>query len=127
MLVPGGGSDDDILIGGRTNSDGSITRLTDLRTEWTSANSYATRSVNLRAGVGASNASLKAAIYDCQNIQKLTFSEIDLPVDLTTADPLQIDSVGFKCPFVESLGAESTAVSFRLPKVKFRVLSERLL
>jgi Ca2+-binding RTX toxin-like protein len=57
-----GGSDDDTLIGGRTNSDASITRLTDLRTEWTSANSYATRIVNLRAGVGASNASLKATI-----------------------------------------------------------------
>lgn len=72
-------------------------------------------------------ASQDAAIYDCQNIQKLAFSEIDLPVDLTTAEPLQIDSVSFKCPFVESLGAESAAVSFRLPKVKFRVLSERLL
>ena len=70
-------------------------------------------------------ASQDAAIYDCQNIQKLAFSEIDLPVDLTTAEPLQIDS--FKCPFVESLGAESAAVSFRLPTVKFRVLSERLL
>lgn len=57
-----GGADDDILIGGRTSSDASITRLTDLRTEWTSANSYATRIVNLRAGVGASNASLKATI-----------------------------------------------------------------
>ncbi len=56
------GSDDDILIGGRTNSDASITRLTDLRTEWTSANSYATRIVNLRAGVGASNAALAATI-----------------------------------------------------------------
>lgn len=57
-----GGAEDDILIAGRTNSDASITRLTDLRTEWTSANSYATRIVNLRAGVGASNASLKATI-----------------------------------------------------------------
>lgn len=34
-----GGADDDILIAGRTNSDTSITRLTDLRSEWTSLNS----------------------------------------------------------------------------------------
>ncbi len=43
-------------------SDTSITGLTDLRTAWTSANSYGTCIVNLRAGVGASNASLKAAM-----------------------------------------------------------------
>ena len=57
-----GGADDDILIGGRSNSDSSVARLTDLRTEWTSLNAYGTRVSNLRAGVGASTASLKATI-----------------------------------------------------------------
>ncbi len=56
------GSDDDILIAGRTTSDNSVTLLTDLRTEWTSTNLYGTRLSNLRSGVGASNASLKAKI-----------------------------------------------------------------
>jgi Ca2+-binding RTX toxin-like protein len=52
-----GGSD--ILIAGRTKSDSSVSKLSDLRTEWTSAKSYATRIANLRAGVGTSGASLK--------------------------------------------------------------------
>ena len=57
-----GGSDDDILIAGRTTSDNSATKLADMRAEWISANSYAMRRINLQAGVGASNASLKAMI-----------------------------------------------------------------
>ncbi len=57
-----GGADDDILIAGRTTNDSSVTRLTDMRTEWISANSYAARITNLRAGVGASNASLQALV-----------------------------------------------------------------
>ncbi len=47
---------------GRTTSDGSVTRLTDMRNEGTSANSYATRITNLRTGVGATNASLQAMV-----------------------------------------------------------------
>ena len=57
-----GGSGDDILIAGRTSSDANLAKLIDMRTEWTSANSYATRIKNLRAGVGASVASLKAKV-----------------------------------------------------------------
>ena len=57
-----GGADDDILIGGKTTSDAVISKLNDIRTEWISANLYATRFANLRAGVGASNASLKAKV-----------------------------------------------------------------
>jgi len=57
-----GGADDDILIGGKTTSDAVISKLNDLRTEWISANLYATRITNLRAGVGPSVASLKAKV-----------------------------------------------------------------
>ena len=55
-----GGDGDDILIAGKTTSDAIIAKLNDIRTEWISGNSYATRITNLRAGVGASLASLKA-------------------------------------------------------------------
>jgi Ca2+-binding RTX toxin-like protein len=57
-----GGPDDDILIAGRTLSDASLAQLFDLQTEWLSTNSYPTRITNLRAGVGASLASLQAGI-----------------------------------------------------------------
>lgn len=57
-----GGADDDILIGGKTTSDTLISKLNDLRTEWTSGNSYATRITNLRTGVGSPAASLKAKV-----------------------------------------------------------------
>ncbi len=57
-----GGADDDILIAGTTSSDSLPINLVDLRIEWTSPQSYATRITNLRAGVGASLASLQAGI-----------------------------------------------------------------
>lgn len=57
-----GASGDDILIAGRTTSDNSTSRLNDLRTEWTSAKTYGTRIKNIRAAVGASNASLKKKV-----------------------------------------------------------------
>jgi Ca2+-binding RTX toxin-like protein len=57
-----GGNDDDILVAGRTSSDNLLNRLTDLRSEWISANDYATRVSNLRSPVGSSGASLKATV-----------------------------------------------------------------
>ena len=57
-----GGADDDVLIGGKTTNDAVISKLNDLRAEWISANLYATRITNLRAGVGPSVASLKAKV-----------------------------------------------------------------
>jgi Ca2+-binding RTX toxin-like protein len=57
-----GGNDDDIMIAGRTTSDTLFAKLNDVRTEWVSANPYALRISNLRAGVGASVVSLKAKV-----------------------------------------------------------------
>ena len=57
-----GGDGDDVLIGGKTNNDALITNLNAIRTEWTSANLYATRIANLRAGVGSPVVSLKAKV-----------------------------------------------------------------
>ena len=57
-----GGEDEDILIAGRTTSDTNLIKLIDMRTEWTSTNAYTSRITNLRSGVGASVASLKAKV-----------------------------------------------------------------
>jgi hypothetical protein len=47
-----GGADDDILIGGRTSYDNDYRALSQILTEWTSSDSYATRAANLLAGTG---------------------------------------------------------------------------
>ena len=60
--VLNGGADEDILIAGRTTSDTILTSLTALRTGWASADAYATRITNLRAGVGSPLVSLKTTI-----------------------------------------------------------------
>jgi predicted outer membrane repeat protein len=57
-----GDAGDDILIAGRTTSDTSLSNLSTLRTQWISANAYATRVANLRAGVGSPLVSLKTTI-----------------------------------------------------------------
>ncbi len=57
-----GGNGDDILIAGVLASGTTLAKLIHIRTEWTSTNSYSTRIANLRAGVGASVASLKAKV-----------------------------------------------------------------
>lgn len=48
-----GGNDDDVLIAAFTNFDSNAAALLLLRSEWTSANSYAVRVSNLANGTGA--------------------------------------------------------------------------
>jgi Ca2+-binding RTX toxin-like protein len=57
-----GGDGDDLLIAGLTTSDTSLSNLSTLRTQWISANTYADRITNLRAGVGSPLVSLKTTI-----------------------------------------------------------------
>ncbi len=57
-----GGDGDDLLIAGLTTSDASLSNLSTLRTQWISANAYADRITNLRAGVGSPVVSLKTTI-----------------------------------------------------------------
>jgi Ca2+-binding RTX toxin-like protein len=47
-----GGAGDDLLIAGTTSHDANIVNLILIRSEWVSANDYATRVSNLRAGIG---------------------------------------------------------------------------
>ena len=70
-----GGSNDDILIAGRTASDTSLANLNTLRTQWISANTYAVRVANLRAGVGSPVVSLKArtnVLNDTAAVDRMT-------------------------------------------------------
>ena len=48
-----GGAGEDAIIGGNTSFDSNTTALNAFLTEWTSANSYATRLTNLANGTGA--------------------------------------------------------------------------
>jgi hypothetical protein len=68
-----------------------------------------------------------AAVTRVPGTQRLAFSEIDLPIDLSTLQPLNLEPQEFQCPFAELLGVESHALCFLLPGVRFRALSERLL
>jgi hypothetical protein len=54
-----GGSGDDLLIAGTTSFDSLVVSLNLIRTEWISGNSFATRTANLRNGVGSPLTSLK--------------------------------------------------------------------
>ena len=90
------------MIAGRTTSDALFSNLNDLRTEWISANPYATRITNLRAGVGVSVASLKAKVNvfnDAAAIDTLTggggtdwyFSALDdVITDLLAGESLDV-------------------------------------
>ena len=55
------------------------------------------------------------------------FGTIDLPVDVASVEPLGLDLASLACPLLETLGAEPAALCFRLPRVRFSALSERLL
>ena len=57
-----GGEDEDILIAGFTTSDAVFSHLNVLLAEWVSVNSYDTRIINLRAGVGDPVVSLKVTV-----------------------------------------------------------------
>ncbi|MFO1003702.1 MAG: hypothetical protein U0936_25505 [Planctomycetaceae bacterium] len=81
-LIGGGGADtltggggDDILIAGRTLLDTDVTSLSTIQTEWLSANDYATRVANLRAGVGNPLVALQPTINvlnDAAQVDSLT-------------------------------------------------------
>ncbi len=69
ILIGGNGFDklqgaggEDILIAGRTLNDSVIANLNTIMAEWNSANDYATRIINLRAGVGVPPLSLQATV-----------------------------------------------------------------
>ena len=70
-----GGNHEDILIAGRTTKDAFFSQLNELRTEWTSLESYTIRIANLRTGAGPTGASLKILVSvfdDMPHVDTLT-------------------------------------------------------
>jgi len=55
---------------------------------------------------------------------QLAVAEIDLPVDLSSVQPLRAEG-SVLCPLLKELGVNSEPFCFLVPAVKFRVLSER--
>ncbi len=56
----------------------------------------------------------------------LAISEIELPIDIQSATPLLVDTY-VAGDLLKSLGAENSPFCFRVPGVKFRAISEKLI
>lgn len=66
-----------------------------------------------------------AAVAEAKGTQRLAYAEIELPID--AAKVLATEAVQVSCPVVEQLEPVGPPLCFVVPKVPFRVRSERLL
>lgn len=67
-----------------------------------------------------------AAIVQAEDVSRLAIAHIDLSIDPASVMPLE--SIGFTAgSFLSNIGATSKPFCFCVPKVKFNVLSEKLL
>ena len=57
----------------------------------------------------------------------LAFSEIDLPIDLTTVQPLGLASGELQCPFLDQFSPAAETLCYLVPEVLFQATSERLI
>lgn len=62
---------------------------------------------------------------DCPSV--LAFSEIELPIDLSTVSPLQLIEEESKCPFIGRFNRHGGTLSFVIPELDFNATSECLL
>ena len=62
---------------------------------------------------------------DCPSV--LAFSEIELPIDLSTVKPLKLIEEESKCPFIERFNQYGGTLSFVIPELDFNAISECLL
>jgi hypothetical protein len=67
-----------------------------------------------------------AAIARVEGTNALARSDIDLPIDIASAEPL-VAATGDPGPSLSALGATGASFCFRIPAVRFRVLSESLM
>lgn len=67
-----------------------------------------------------------AAIAPVHGEAALAWSSIDLPIDVASVRPLEVEDYA-PCDMLRRWGAEATPWCFHVPAVGFRVLSERLL
>jgi len=55
------------------------------------------------------------------------FSEIELPIDISTIQPLELQSDGFECPMIDEFSPLSEPLCFVIPNVCFLATSEKLI
>ncbi len=55
------------------------------------------------------------------------FSEIQLPIDISTIQPLELKAEGFECPMIEEFSPQSEPLCFVIPNVCFLATSEQLI
>lgn len=67
-----------------------------------------------------------AAIAPAGRHGRMALAQIDLPIALGEVEPLAADE-GAHCSLLARLGQASAPLAFRVPRVRFRVVSERLL
>ena len=79
------------------------------------------------AGLVARLALQDAAVVPRDDLSAVALGTIRLPIDLDSVEPLALASSTLECPLLDELGGTPDAVCFRVPKVRFEVLSDRLL
>ena len=55
------------------------------------------------------------------------FSQIELPIDTSTIQPMELQSEGFLCPMLEELEPIGESLCYRIPEVRFLATSETLI
>ena len=55
------------------------------------------------------------------------FSQIELPIDTSTIQPMELRSEGFLCPMLDELAPMGEPLCYRIPKVRFLATSETLI
>ena len=68
-----------------------------------------------------------AAIGWADRQERMALAHIDLPIALDEVRPLKVEEKDVDCPLLARLGTAGPPLAFVVPRVRFRVLSERLL
>jgi uncharacterized protein YqjF (DUF2071 family) len=67
-----------------------------------------------------------AAVCQADRHDRLVVAGIDLPIDVAQVLPFEVSAGSLECPFLDQFSTVEGPLCFVVPRVKFRVLSERL-
>lgn len=68
-----------------------------------------------------------AAIAQVEDVAALAYADIELPIDVLSVVPLTLSPGTLDCPFVKAIAEDQEPLCFMVPRVRFEVVSERLL
>ncbi|MFC5474732.1 DUF2071 domain-containing protein [Paraherbaspirillum soli] len=68
-----------------------------------------------------------SAIAHVDDIARIAYATIELPIALESVLPLELVSDSLECGFVRAISKEQAPFCFAVPSTKFKVVSERLL